>query len=114
MTSQTHPQEVAELVERLRLQLAEQAWAATWEHDIVPSGKPAHKLACDAIRALPTLLAALTKAAPPVEGDLREALEAARAYIGCADMRDDEANAAILKIDAALASGETSPEKEKE
>lgn len=44
-----------EVLEQLRAMYAEQKWAHGWEHNIVPSGKPAHELACAAIRALPLL-----------------------------------------------------------
>lgn len=44
-------------LDRLEALLGEQKWAADWAHDIVPPGKPAHELACAAIRALPILIA---------------------------------------------------------
>lgn len=54
-------------LDHLEKLLSEQKWARDWDHDIVPPGKPAHKLACEAIRALPTLIAEIHQ--------LREGLE---------------------------------------
>jgi len=52
--------------EALKELLAEQKWAANWTHNIVPSGAPAHKLACEAIRALPYLFAEIERLTTPV------------------------------------------------
>jgi hypothetical protein len=41
-------------------------WAHAWDHNIVPPGKPAHELACAAVRALPALFAALAAETQPV------------------------------------------------
>ena len=42
--------DVTALVERLRADLEKQPWAKGYRYNIVPSGGPAHRLACDAIR----------------------------------------------------------------
>jgi hypothetical protein len=44
-----------EEVARIKAKYDEATWAHTWAHNIVPPGKPAQELACDAIRVLPML-----------------------------------------------------------
>lgn len=68
MTSQTHPQEVPELVERLRRVSDRLSFAA----EQMPGDFMLHDV--NAVDEAAALLEALTKATPPVDADLREAV----------------------------------------
>jgi hypothetical protein len=122
MTSQTHPQEVPELVERLRA-IQSEALADAFNPDMRSAARLVFEAQEKLFRLLPEILAALTKAAPPVEGALREAVNSAVATLmavratasdldewrGAADHFSDLCARETRKLNAALQQSRSTP-----
>jgi hypothetical protein len=122
MTNQTHPQEVPELVERLRA-IQSEALADAFNPDMRSAARLVFEAQEKLFHLLPEILAALTKAAPPVEGALREAVNSAVATLmavratasdldewrGAADHFSDLCARETRKLNAALQQSRSTP-----